>query len=200
MVQRPRGGGAGSALPSTPDAKPSPVEKLETETPLETATPPDVAVAEDAALSAAQEEAWAKAEVAVPGTSAAPTTLEANLEDARGRPRETSPPPRRRRRSRGGEGRRGDDDEEAFSAQTDAAFAEAERASAIDAGSGAAVPTALVAPLAEDALRDAGAPGGGVVRSKMQRVPIDSAPDACYEGKKTVEPHLRFSLSETLRS
>ena len=46
-----------SALPSTPDAKPSPVEKLETETPLETATPPDVAVAEDAALSAAQEEA-----------------------------------------------------------------------------------------------------------------------------------------------
>ena len=29
-----------SALPSTPDAKPSPVEKLETETPLETATLP----------------------------------------------------------------------------------------------------------------------------------------------------------------
>ena len=148
-----------SALPSTPDAKPSPVEKLETETPLETATPPDVAVAEDAALSAAQEEAWAKAEVAVPGTSAAPTTLEANLEDARTAAGDVAAA--EAAAAIAAERNDRDDDEEAFSAQTDAAFAEAERASAIDAGSGAAVPTALVAPLAEDALRDAGAPGGG---------------------------------------
>ena len=143
-----------SALPSTPDAKPSPVEKLEN------ATPPDVAVAEDAALSAAQEEAWAKAEVAVPGTSAAPATLEANLEDARTAAGDVAAAEAAAAATAAQRDDR-DDDEEAFSAQTDAAFAEAERASAIDAGSGAAVPMALVAPLAEDALRDAGAPGGG---------------------------------------
>jgi hypothetical protein len=145
-----------SALPSTPDAKPSPVEKRETETPLETAETAETAEA----LSAAQEEAWAKAEVAVPGTSAAPATLEANLEDARTAAGDVAAAEAAAAATAAQRDDR-DDDEEAFSAQTDAAFAEAERASAIDAGSGAAVPTALVAPLAEDALRDAGAPGGG---------------------------------------
>jgi len=150
-----------SALPSTPDAKPSPVEKRRsTETPLETETSLETAETAEA-LSAAQEEAWAKAEVAVPGTSAAPATLEANLEDARTAAGDVAAA---EAAAAAAAARRddGDDDElSAFSAQTDAAFAEAERASAIDAGSGAAVPTALVAPLAEDALRDAGAPGGG---------------------------------------
>ena len=145
-----------SALPSTPDAKPSPVEKRETETPFETAETAETSEA----LSAAQEEAWAKAEVAVPGTSAAPATLEANLEDARTAAGDVAAAEAAAAATAAQRDDR-DDDEEAFSAQTDAAFAEAERASAIDAGSGAAVPTALVAPLAEDALRDAGAPGGG---------------------------------------
>ena len=114
------------------------------------------------ALSAAQEEAWAKAEVAVPGTSAAPATLEANLEDARTAAGDVAAAEAAAAATAARRDDRDDDDTfSAFSAQTDAAFAEAERASAIDAGSGAAVPMVLVAPLAEDALRDAGAPGGG---------------------------------------
>lgn len=148
-----------SALPSTPDAKPSPVEKRRS-----TETPP-VLTAETAetaeALSAAQEEAWAKAEVAMPGTSAAPATLEANLEDARTAAGDVAAAEAAAAATAARRDDRDDDELSAFSAQTDAAFAEAERASAIDAGSGAAVPTALVAPLAGDALRDAGAPGGG---------------------------------------
>ena len=91
-------------------------------------------------LPAAQEAAWSKAAVAAPGTSAAPATLEANLADAQTAASDVA----------------------AAEARAAAAFAEAERVDdAIDAGSGAAVPAALVAPLAEDTLRDAGAPGGG---------------------------------------
>ena len=115
----------------------------------------------DAPLSAAQEEAWSKAAVAVPGTStsASPAALEANLADMQTAENEVAAA-----EASAAAARDAAEDDVDLNAETNAAFAEADRAYehlVIDAGSGAAVPTALVAPLSDDALRDAGTPGGG---------------------------------------
>ena len=110
--------------------------------------------ADGSPLSAAQEAAWTKAAVATPGTYAAPATLEANLADAQTIASGVSAAEAAAAATRLA----------AEAAEGDAEVAsrtEAERASVIDAGTGVVVSTALVAPLAEDALRDAGAPGGG---------------------------------------
>ena len=74
-----------------------------------------------------------------------------------------------------------DDDEEAFSAQTDAAFAEAERVGH-RRGVGRGRPDgARRAARGRRAPRDAGAPGGG--SCEESRVGIDPSAGACYEEK-----------------
>ena len=143
-----------SALPSTPEGTP-------TKDALDAVVDEFVRDDSDAPLSAAQEEAWSKAAVAVPGTStsATPAALEANLADVQTAENEVAAA-----EASAAAARDATEDDVDLNAETNAAFAEADRAYehlVIDAGSGAAVPTALVAPLSDDALRDAGTPGGG---------------------------------------
>jgi hypothetical protein len=147
-----------SALPSTPEGTPS---RDALDAVVDEFVREDVNDDSDAPLSAAQEEAWSKAAVAVPGTStsASPAALEANLADVQTAENEVAAA-----EASAAAARDAAEDDVDLNAETNAAFAEADRAYehlVIDAGSGAAVPTALVAPLSDDALRDAGTPGGG---------------------------------------
>ena len=147
-----------SALPSTPEGTPT---RDALDAVVDDFVRDDFRDDPDAPLSAAQEEAWSKAAVAVPGTStsASPAALEANLADVQTAENEVAAA-----EASAAAARDAAEDDVDLKAETDAAFAEADRAYehlVIDAGSGAAVPTALVAPLSDDALRDAGTPGGG---------------------------------------
>ena len=147
-----------SALPSTPEGTPS---RDALDAVVDEFVREDVNDDSDAPLSAAQEEAWSKAAVPVPGTStsASPAALEANLADMQTAENEVAAA-----EASAAAARDAAEDDVDLNAETNAAFAEADRAYehlVIDAGSGAAVPTALVAPLSDDALRDAGTPGGG---------------------------------------
>lgn len=147
-----------SALPSTPEGTPS---RDALDAVVDEFVREDVNDDSDAPLSAAQEEAWSKAAVAVPGTStsASPAALEANLADMQTAENEVAAA-----EASAAAARDAAEDDVDLNAETNAAFAEADRAYehlVIDAGVGAAVPTALVAPLSDDALRDAGTPGGG---------------------------------------
>jgi hypothetical protein len=147
-----------SALPSTPEGTPT---KDALDAVVDESVREDVNDDSDAPLSAAQEEAWSKAAVAVPGTStsASPAALEANLADVQTAENEVAAA-----EASAAAARDAAEDDVDLNAETNAAFAEADRAYehlVIDAGVGAAVPTALVAPLSDDALRDAGTPGGG---------------------------------------
>jgi hypothetical protein len=147
-----------SALPSTPEGTPT---KDALDAVVDESVRHDVNDDSAAPLSAAQEEAWSKAAVAVPGTStsASPAALEANLADVQTAENEVAAA-----EASAAAARDAAEDDVDLNAETNAAFAEADRAYehlVIDAGVGAAVPTALVAPLSDDALRDAGTPGGG---------------------------------------
>jgi hypothetical protein len=147
-----------SALPSTPEGTPT---KDALDAVVDESVREDVNDDSDAPLSAAQEEAWSKAAVPVPGTStsASPAALEANLADMQTAENEVAAA-----EASAAAARDAAEDDVDLNAETNAAFAEADRAYehlVIDAGVGAAVPTALVAPLSDDALRDAGTPGGG---------------------------------------
>ena len=144
-----------NVLPSTPEKEPVTDEHTD-----QNRVPPFVPVGEP--LSVAQEQAWARAEASVPGTtSAAPTTTEANAADLETMNDSVKTVTETVTAAQAADALLAGDDAvaEAFANESFPLESEGGKKH-IDAGSGATVPTSLVTPLSDDLVRDAGVAGG----------------------------------------